>query len=103
MSRLARAVEILEAINKFYQEQDGMACPLYPGALILSNDTTIADAVRDCIGAKEAPVEPWVPHSKRRRWAYSFRYGYSGWIGKRKIKKFSTYDEAVQWANETQS
>jgi hypothetical protein len=50
MSRIRRAIEILEAINVFYQQGDGMATPLYPGALILDDDTTIADAIAECLG-----------------------------------------------------
>ena len=50
MSRLERAIEILEAINEFYQDQGTLAFPLYPNAQILENEVGIADAIADCLG-----------------------------------------------------
>ena len=98
MSRLARAVEILEAINMFYQQGDGMATPLYPGALILEGDVTIADAIAECLGPEECG--PIVPRSKRRTYGFNEHTGWSGWIGKCKVKRFETGEEALRWANE---
>jgi hypothetical protein len=99
MSRLARAVEILEAINKFYQEGDD--APLSGSAIILDDDSCISDAIKDCIGVDEQNIfEPVIPHSKRRRWAFHFATGYSGWVGKRKMIRFYTREEAVKWVNE---
>lgn len=53
MSRLTRALEILEAINEFYQEQGSVVMPLYPNAQILENETSIKDAIADCLGQEE--------------------------------------------------
>jgi hypothetical protein len=49
MSRLARAIEILEVLNEYFQE--GTA--VYPGALILEDDMTIAEAIADCLGQED--------------------------------------------------
>lgn len=49
VSRLARAIEILEAINEHFE----CGQPLYPYALILDDDDTIADAIFDCLGQEE--------------------------------------------------
>jgi hypothetical protein len=102
MSRFARAIEILEAINMFYQQGNGMATPLYPGALILEGDVTIADAIADCVGPEECGpiVVPYVPRSKRRRYGFNEITGWSGWIGKRKVKRFLSGEEAERWANQ---
>ena len=53
VSRLVRAIEILEAINEFYQEQGSIVNPLYPDAQILENETGIADAIADCLGQED--------------------------------------------------
>jgi len=53
MSRIARAIEILEAINEFYQDQGNVAFPLYPDAQILENEVGIADAIAQCLGQEE--------------------------------------------------
>jgi len=53
VSRISRAVEILEAINEFYQEQGSIANPLYPDAQILENEVGIADAIADCLGRED--------------------------------------------------
>jgi len=54
MSRLARAIEILEAIDEFYKEGRGQGVtktvPLYSDAQILENEVGIADAIADCLG-----------------------------------------------------
>lgn len=49
MSKLARAIEILEAINEHLQG----GAPLYPGSQILEEGVDIADAVKDCLGENE--------------------------------------------------
>jgi hypothetical protein len=46
MSRLARAVEILEAITKHLEG----GSPLYPGSQILEDGTDIVVALRECVG-----------------------------------------------------
>jgi hypothetical protein len=50
MSRLQRALEILEAINEHFQEHGPVQAVLYGDAQILDDDTTIADAIADCPG-----------------------------------------------------
>lgn len=99
MSRLARAVEILEAINKFYQEGDCTAA-LSGYALILGDDITIAEAIAECVGTVNEKTE-YIPRSKQRRWAFHFHSGYTGWIGKKKVKTFvGGREEAERWVNE---
>ena len=50
MSRLARAIEILEAINEQFYE--GAEC-VYRDGLILSDDSNLADAIAECLGEVE--------------------------------------------------
>ena len=50
MSRLARAIEILEAINEQFYE--GAEC-VYRDGLILSDDSNLADAIGECLGEVE--------------------------------------------------
>jgi len=49
MSRIQRAIEILEAINEYFQERGGQTV-LYSDAQILDGDITIKDAIADCLG-----------------------------------------------------
>ena len=53
VSRLARAIEILEAINEHFQGGGNIVNPLYPYALILEDDATIASAIADCLGEED--------------------------------------------------
>jgi hypothetical protein len=46
MSRTARAIEILEAINEHFKYDQ----VLNPGALILDDDSTIKEAIAQCLG-----------------------------------------------------
>jgi hypothetical protein len=102
MSRLARAVEILEAINMFYQQGDGMATPLYPGALILEGEITIADAIAECLGEEQEATAPVLPRSQWRSYGYNrFTCKWFGFVGKHKIKSFESEEEAIRWTNET--
>lgn len=49
MSRLARAIEILEAINRHFEcDQE-----LSPYAQILDGDISIKEAIAECLGAEE--------------------------------------------------
>lgn len=98
MSKITRAFEILEAINKFYKEGDNESLPCH--AVILDDNTCIADAIWDCLGGREDQHDETVPSSKRRRWAYHPTTGYSGWVGKRKMIRFYTKEEAIEWVNE---
>ncbi len=95
MSRLARAVEILEAINEYFQERDGQVA-LYSDAKILENDVTLKDAIAQCLGT-EQPEEPVIPHSQRKRVSYNAHTGWSGWVGKRKAASFESEEAANQW------
>jgi len=47
MSKLARAIEILEVMNEYFQEGGN---PIYADALLLEDDTTIKDAIANCLG-----------------------------------------------------
>lgn len=47
MSRLQRAIEILEAINEHFQAD---AVELFADAFILEEDITIKDAIAQCLG-----------------------------------------------------
>lgn len=96
MSRIARAIEILEAINTQFHE--GAKC-VYRDGLILSDDSTLADAIAECIGEAENQIAP-IPHSQRRKYAFSAYAGWSGWIGRRKVAQFKTEEEARKWASE---
>ena len=111
MSRIRRAIEILEAINQHFQE--GSDC-VYRDGLILSDDSTLGNAIAECVGSEEVD-EPVIPRSKRRRISYSvytdggqvinifqqrFHSGWSGWIGNRKVSYFSSEETAREWLNE---
>lgn len=94
MSRLERAVEILEAINKHFEcDQE-----LSPYAQILDGDVNIKDAIADCLGREEEP-EKVIPRSKRYRISFHAIGGWSGWRGKRKLRTFLTEEEARKWLN----
>jgi hypothetical protein len=54
-SRLYRAVEILEAINAYFQE--GADC-IYRGSLILADDATLYKAISECLGQDSAYDNP---------------------------------------------
>jgi hypothetical protein len=51
-SRLAQAINILEAINEFYQAQGNVEEPLWPSAQILDGEVSIKDAIADCLGSE---------------------------------------------------
>ena len=57
MSRLARAIEIREAIDEFYKEGRGQgvtrSVALWSDAQILENEVGIADAIADCLGQED--------------------------------------------------
>jgi hypothetical protein len=94
MSRLARAIEILEAISAHFEcDQE-----LSPYAQILEGDTSIKEAIADCLGP-ESPLRP-IPRSQRRRYVAT-PYGISGWTGKRKVvASFPDVESAVKWVEE---
>lgn len=94
MSRLARAIEILEAINKHFYE--GADC-VYRDGLILDDDATLADAIAECLEEPQ-PAEPVIPHSQRKHIGKNFYGDWVGFIGKRKAKDFGKQEEAArQW------
>src|SRR5690348_10155739 len=95
MSKLSRAIEILEAINEHFQEHDGQTV-LYSDAQILDGETSIKDAIAECLGHEEVEA-PIVPRSKRPRLNHNVFGGWSGWIGKRKILHFDNEEEAKKW------
>lgn len=51
VDRMARAMEILIAINEHFNE--GSEC-VYRDGLILSDDSTLQDAIAECVDANEA-------------------------------------------------
>ncbi len=62
MGKLQRAVEILEALNDFFQEHDGQVM-LYSDAQILKDNTSIKDAIAECVGQKDDA--PLTSHNQR--------------------------------------
>ena len=98
MDQHARAIEILEAINEYFQERDGQTA-LYSDAQILEGDATIKDAIAACLGSADALEEKIIPHSQRRKYSYSPYTGWSGWIGKRKVRRFDSMEEAIKWTH----
>lgn len=91
MSRLAKAIEILEAIKTHFDE--GADC-VYRDGLILSDDSTLHEAITDCLGEEEKTT-PVIPHSKRKKVGKNFYGQWGGFIGKNKVEEFS--DEAAAW------
>jgi hypothetical protein len=51
MNKLARAIEILEAINEHFQEGYDQTV-LYSDARILDGNITIKDAIAECISSR---------------------------------------------------
>jgi hypothetical protein len=98
MSRLARAIEILEAINEHFQEAPGQGV-LYSDAQILEGDVSIEDAVADCLGTKEEAVA-YIPHSRRRRFGKNWYGNWVGFIGDHKVIEFPDEEAAVRWVSE---
>ncbi len=97
MSRLARAIQILKAINEHFQAD---AVELYADARIMDSDLSIKDEIAACIGTEEVAGPPIIPHSRRRKVVH-WRGEISGWIGKRKVEKFGTDQEAAyKWLHE---
>jgi hypothetical protein len=97
MSKSEKAIEILEAIHKHF-DHEGQGV-LYGDALILSDDTTIKDAIAQCL-EPEQPDEPVIPRSQRKRIVHN-RGIISGWIGTRKaVKQFADLEAAHRWFNE---
>ena len=95
MSKLEKAIEILEAIHKHF-DHEGQGV-LYGDALILSDDTTVKDAIAQCLGP-EPPDEPVIPRSQQKRIAKNARGKWGGFIGKRKVQDFGINEEAArQW------
>jgi hypothetical protein len=102
MSRLARAIEILESINDFFQEHDGQTV-LYSDSQILEGDISIKDAVAECVGMEDKKDEPVVPLSKQRRIWKNQWDNWNGYIGKRRVKQFGLDESAARawlWENE---
>ncbi len=98
MSRLARAIEILEAINEQFNE--GAEC-VYRDGLILSDDSTLQDAVAECVGDTSEPLVPVIPHSQRRHYGKNWYGDFVGFIGDHKVIDFGDNKEAaIKWVNE---
>jgi hypothetical protein len=99
MSRLAKAIEILEAINNHFQE--GADC-VYRDGLILSDNTPLGEAIEDCLG--DEPLTVPVPHSKRPRVEQNFYGHWFCFIGKRKVTGFG-YDKeaALAWLHQQEN
>lgn len=96
MSRLARAIEILETIHKHF-DHEGQGV-LYSDAQILEDDTSIKDAIAQCLGPEPVPA-PVIPRRQQRRVVH-YRGQISGWVGKSKVMKFDTHEAAHKWLNE---
>jgi hypothetical protein len=94
MSRLARAVEILEAINEHFKcDQE-----LSPYAQILDDEVgiSIKEAIAECLGPEECG--PIVPHRLRRSYGYNrFTHKWVGFLGERKMTEFGTVEEVIKW------
>lgn len=93
MSRLAKAIEILEAIKTHFDE--GADC-VYRDGLILSDDSTLHDAITQCLG-EETKVTPTIP--KRKNIGQNFYGKWVGFIGKNKIEEFPDAAAAYRWLN----
>lgn len=86
----------MEALNEHFQTHEGQAV-LYSDAQILDDDTTIKDAIADCLGTEDPELKKVIPHSKRYRISRNFLGEWSGWQGKRKLHKFNNEAEADVW------
>lgn len=96
--KFARIHEILTAI-KNHLDEGGV---LHAGALILSDEETIQDAVSAALLDMEEPNRaPVIPHSKRKR-IQQYMNRWSGWMGKRKISYFDNEEEACKWLNSSE-
>ncbi len=97
MSRLARAIEILEAINEYFKEG---ADKLYADALLLEGDVRIKDAIADCLGIKEETVQI-IPRSQRKHYGKNVCGNWVGFVGKHKVADFGPgpngLEAALQW------
>ena len=89
--------EILSAI-KAHLDEGGV---LHAGALILSDEETIQDAVSEVLEGMNEPHVPIIPRSQRRR-LNTYMGRTSGWIGKRKIRYFDNEEEARAWLNSSE-
>ena len=99
-ARTARAVQIIEALNDFFQEHDGQVV-LYSDAQILEEEISIKDAIAECVGMDDAQRETVVPRSQRRKYGYNrFNNTYSLFIGKNKVDYRFTEEAAIRWVNE---
>lgn len=101
MSRLARALEILEAVNAYFQE-GGEA--VYADALLLGDDVRIKDAIAECVGSEEES-QPIVPRNQRKSYGQNALGNWVGFVGKRRMRIFGLGQEgeekAIRWVNET--
>ena len=52
MTKAQRALEILEAINEYFQDHGGQVI-LYSSAQILDDDQSIKDAIAECLGESD--------------------------------------------------
>lgn len=103
MSRTARAIEILEAINQFFQEHDGQVV-LYSDSQILDSEISIKDAIAECLGQNDDLPEIVIPRSQRRHIWKNNQGIWNGYIGKRRVRQFgSDYEAAQSWLHEVPS
>ncbi len=97
MSRLARAIEILEAINVYFQEG---ADVIRADALLLEGDIRIKDAIADCLESEEETVQ-MVPKSQRKHYGKNALGNWVGFVGKQKVQDFGPgpngEEAALQW------
>lgn len=93
MSKLARAIDILEAINEHLQG----GAPLYPGSQILEEGVDIADAIKHCLGPEEEDA-PVVPRSQRVKIWRNQWDNWNGYMGKRRVIEFGLDEQkAREW------
>ena len=108
--RFAYITKVLEAIDNYYSE-GGSATMLSGSALLLDDETTIAEAVSrayDMMNNPNAPLPPYpstdawrvTPRSQRRSYGVNHYGEVWGWVGTKRAKQFKTIDEAAKWVSE---
>jgi hypothetical protein len=103
MSKLTRAIEILEAINEFFDQSAIIQTPLFPEAQILEGDITIQEAIVECLSEEIEEVEPEpAPVPKHLRRSYGFNEFLGLWacfIGPDRVFYTDTVERAREWVN----
>jgi hypothetical protein len=94
--RTTRAFEILKAIKAHFDE--GADC-VYRDGLILSDESTLHEAIKDCL--QEEETIPWIPRRLRKKIGKNYYGDWNGFEGKTKVKEFGKDQEAAhKWLHE---